>query len=238
MTGATEATGVAAATEATGVAVVTGASRGIGRAAAEALARRGLRVAMLCRRLADTQRVAASIGGLAIECDVSDAASVARAAERVQRELGTPTVVVNNAGVVERALVEDMTEASWDHVVDVNLKGPFLVTRAFLASMKARGAGRIVHVGSISSTLGTARATAYNASKWGLVGFMKSLAEELRGTGLQTMAVLPGSVDTDMLVGSGYPPQMTAEEVASTIVWAALDASPAHHGAALEMFGP
>lgn len=225
----------------TDVAVITGASRGIGRAAAEAFARRGLRVAMLGRHKSEIDRAAADLGAhvaVGIECDVADAASVAHAAEVVHRELGVPRVVVNNAGVVERALVEEMSEESWDHVVDVNLKGPFLVTRAFLARMKERGSGRVVHVGSISSTLGSARASAYNASKWGLVGFMKSLAEELRGTGLQTLAVLPGSVDTQMLAGSGYAPQMTADEVAATIVWAALDAPAAHHGSAIEMFGP
>lgn len=225
------------------VAVITGASRGIGRATADALVRRGLAVAVWGRVLADLEAVAAEIeraGGRALPCacDVSDAAAVERAAQHVLRELGVPRVVVNNAGIVERALVEEMSEGTWDHVLDVNLKGPFLVTRAFLAAMKQRGIGRIVHVASISATLGTARSSAYNASKWGLLGFMKSLAEELRGTGLQTLAVLPGSVDTQMLAGSGFAAEMSAEDVAGTIVWAALDAPAAANGTALEIFGP
>jgi 3-oxoacyl-[acyl-carrier protein] reductase len=104
--------------------------------------------------------------------------------------------------------------------------------------MKERARGRIVHVGSISSILGTPNLSAYCASKWGVVGFMKSLAEELRGTGLQTMAVLPGSVDTQMLEGSGFVAQMTAEDVAGTITYAALDAPDAMNGSAIEVFGP
>lgn len=220
----------------TDVAVVTGASRGIGRATSAALVQRGLRVAMLGR--AGIEEAAAEVGGHAYICDVGDPVAVALATGRVLNDLGAPRVVVNNAGVVERAAIDAMTDEQWNHVLNVNLRGPFLVTRAFLPAMRARGSGRIVQIGSISSTLGTARASAYCASKWGLIGFMKSLAEELRGSGLQTMAILPGSVDTAMLRGSGFPPQMTAEDVASTVVYAALDAPDAINGSALEVFGP
>ncbi|MGZ5970403.1 MAG: SDR family NAD(P)-dependent oxidoreductase, partial [Polyangiales bacterium] len=157
---------------------------------------------------------------------------------RVLDELGVPLVVVNNAGIVERAAVEEMHEEMWDRVLGVNLKGPFLVTRAFLPAMKARKSGRIVQVSSISATLGTARASAYCASKWGLNGFTQALAEELRGTGLQTMAVLPGSTDTDMLRGSGYAPQMQPEDVAGTILYLGLDAPDAMNGSLVEVFGP
>ena len=216
------------------IAVITGASRGIGRATAEAFAKRGLTVALLGR---NCEEVARALGGRAYDCDVSDGAEVAAASGLVLSELGTPHVVVNNAGVVERAAVDAMTEDAWDHVIDVNLKGPFLVTRAFLPAMRAKSCGRIVHIGSISGTLGTPRLSAYCASKWGLLGFMKSLAEELRGSGLQTLAILPGSVDTAMLEGSGFPPQMTAEHVAGTIVYSSLDAPDAIHGSAIELFG-
>jgi 3-oxoacyl-[acyl-carrier protein] reductase len=94
-----------------------------------------------------------------------------------------------------------------------------------------------VHVGSISSTIGCPENASYAASKWGLVGFAKSLAEELRGTQLASIAVLPGSVDTDMLRGSGFEPAMTADDVAGTVVYAALDAPLAMNGSALEVFG-
>jgi 3-oxoacyl-[acyl-carrier protein] reductase len=112
-----------------------------------------------------------------------------------------------------------------------------LLTRALVPAMRREGKGRIVFVGSISSTLGTARQAAYVASKWGVVGFMKSLAEELKDTGVVTLAVLPGSTSTRMLEGSGFEPRMTAEDVAKTIVHFALDAPAAHAGAAIEMFG-
>jgi 3-oxoacyl-[acyl-carrier protein] reductase len=224
------------------VAVVTGAGRGIGRTVALALAARGLDIALLGRTLEGVERVAAEVShlgrrGLALHCDVSRAHDVEAAAERVRGELGVPAVVVNNAGVVRRAPLHEMREEDWDEVLDVNLKGTFLVTRALLPAMLALGSGRVVNVSSISGTLGTARQAAYCAAKWGVIGLTKSLAEELRGTGVQAMCVLPGSVDTEMLVGSGFPPQMSAAEVASLVVYAALDAPAAMNGSAIEVFG-
>jgi 3-oxoacyl-[acyl-carrier protein] reductase len=117
------------------------------------------------------------------------------------------------------------------------LGAPYALTRALVPAMRARGHGRVLFVGSISGTLGTARQSAYCASKWGLTGFMKSLAEELHDTGLMTCAVLPGSVDTNMLDGSGFDPRMSADDVARTLVHYALDAPLAHNGAVIEMFG-
>ncbi|HVY48202.1 MAG TPA: SDR family oxidoreductase, partial [Minicystis sp.] len=179
-------------------------------------------------------------GGEAVvaPCDVAIEAEVARAVERVLTELGPPDLVVNNAGIVHRGPRVDETDpADWDRVIAVNLRGPFLVARAFVPVMRARGRGRLVHVASISSTIGCANNASYAASKWGLVGLAKSLAEELRGTGVVSCAVLPGSVDTEMLAGSGFPPQMTADDVAATIVWLGFDAPDAVHGSAVEMFG-
>lgn len=224
------------------IAIVTGGGRGIGRAVAIALAARGVAVALLARGKREMDAVRKEIvsrGGraLAISCDVSSAASVASAAKVVLREFGVPTLVVNNAGIAKRAPVATMKESVWDETIGVNLKGPFLVTRAFLPRMLRAKRGRIVHVASISSTLGTPTMSAYCASKWGLVGFAKALAEELRGTGLATMSVLPGSVDTQMLKGSGFAPMMTPEEVAHTIVYLGLDAPLAMNGSAVEIFG-
>jgi 3-oxoacyl-[acyl-carrier protein] reductase len=139
---------------------------------------------------------------------------------------------------VRRALVHEMTEKDWDDVVDVNLKGTFLCARAWLPSMLDARRGRFIAIASISSTMGTARQSAYAAAKWGVVGFTKSLAEELRGTGLQAMALMPGSVSTSMLDGSGFSPQMTPEDVAGLVVYAALDAPDAMNGSAVEVFGP
>lgn len=223
--------------------VITGAGHGIGRATALAFAREGFNVALWSRVAQSVRSVAKEVEklgvvALGIEVDVANSVAVQDAARHTAALFGVPTVVVNNAGVVSRALLEKTTEAAWDHVLDVNLKGTFLVTRAFLPAMKKAKRGRIVHVASISATLGTAKQASYCASKWGVVGLMKSLAEELRGTGLQTMAVLPGSVNTRMLRGSPFKPEMEPEDVASTIAYLALRAPAAMNGSAVEVFGP
>jgi NAD(P)-dependent dehydrogenase (short-subunit alcohol dehydrogenase family) len=225
------------------IAVVSGAGRGIGRAISVDLARRGCDIALLGRTIeslagAAEEVVALGRRALAVPCDVADAAAVDAAAERVLADLGVPDVVVPNAGVVHRVTVQEMTEEEWDEVIDVNLKGTFLVTRVFLPRMLDLRRGRFVAIGSISSTLGTARQSAYCAAKWGTVGFMKSLAEELRGTGLQAMTVMPGSVDTDMLKGSGFAAVMQPEDVARTVTFLALDAPEAMNASAVEVFGP
>ncbi len=224
-------------------AVVTGAGRGIGRAVAIALADRGHDIALFGRTKLDLEGTAHAVTergrrALTIECDVSRTPAVQSAAAQTLRELGTPAVVINNAGVVRRVGVSAMTDEDWDLVVDVNLKGTFLVTRAFFPALVAQKHGRFIAMGSISSTLGTALHSAYCAAKWGVVGFTKSLAEELRGTGVQAMCVLPGSVDTDMLKGSGFAPQISPEDVARLVVYAALDAPDSMNGSAVEMFGP
>jgi len=225
------------------IAVVTGAGRGIGRACAVELARRGCDVALLglhaeTLESAAEQVIALGRRAVVLPCDVRDAGALEDAASRTFEDLGVPRVVVANAGVVRRALVHQMTEDEWDEVVDVNLKGAFLTARAFLPKMLDARSGRIVAIASISATLGTARQSAYCAAKWGTVGFVKSLAEELRGTGLQAMCVMPGSVDTDMLKGSGFDPAMQAEDVARTVTFLALDAPDAMNGSSVEMFGP
>lgn len=223
-------------------AIITGASRGIGRATALALAARGLDVALLARSEASLEEVADQVRklhvkALPIRCDVSKSDEIQAAVDRARKELSVPLVIVNNAGTIQRALVHEMSLEAFREVLDVNLTAAFLVTRAALPSMLKAGRGRIVQVASISATLGTARASAYCASKWGLVGFTKSLAEELRGTGVATLSVLPGSVDTAMLAGSGFDPRMTPEDVANTIVYAALDAPIAMNGSSIEIFG-
>ena len=134
--------------------------------------------------------------------------------------------------------ISDLSLNDFRAVVDTNLTGTFLMTRAAPPRHAHAPRGRFIQIASISSTLGSPLASAYCAAKWGVVGFTKSLAEELRGTGLAAMSVLPGSVDTAMLEGSGYYPAMTAEEVAGPVVYAALDAPLAMNGSSIEIFGP
>ena len=130
-----------------------------------------------------------------------------------------------------------MTDADFDSVLDVNLRGPFYLTRRLLPHMVKRGHGAMIFVSSISSTLGTPGLTGYCASKWGLDGLMKSVAEEVRGSGVFVASVLPGSVATDMLEGSGFPAKMNPEDVSKTICWLATEAPEPMHGSRVEMFG-
>lgn len=225
------------------VAVVTGPSRGIGRETALALARRGLEIALLGRPsdaldACHAELTASGAKSLVVPCDVTSPAGVGLAAARVFSDLGVPEVLVNNAGIVRRgATIDTMEIDDWADVLATNLSGPFLVTRAFLPAMKRAKTGRLIFVSSISATMGCPNNAAYGASKWGLEGFTKSLAEELRGTGLVSASVQPGSVDTEMLAGSGFAPAMSAADVAAMISYLALDAPAAIHGTSVEMFG-
>jgi len=222
--------------------VLTGFGRGIGRATALALSARGTQLLLLGRPSAASERTLAELRACranlrSYEVELADADSVVRAARSLLADVGPPDVVVHNAAVIERQTVEDTSTEHWDRQLDINLRAPFLLTRELLPSMRRRGHGRHLYVGSIASTVGTARASSYCASKWGLLGFVKSLAEELRDSGQMAMALLPGSVDTEMLNGSAFAPCMSPEEVARTIVYFSLDAPAKHNGSVVEMFG-
>jgi 3-oxoacyl-[acyl-carrier protein] reductase len=224
------------------VALVTGPSRGIGRATALLLAERGADLALVGRpsaALDETWERAKKRGGKVerVPCDLTAAAQIESAAERVLDTFGAPDAVVHNAGVITRGAIEQTSTQAFDEQLSVNLRAPFVLTRALLPAMRRTGRGRIVFVSSISATLGSRNAAAYCASKWAVVGLMKSLAEELSGSGLMTVAVLPGSVDTEMLDGSGFEPRMNSNDVALTLAHYALDAPIAHNGSVVEMFG-
>ncbi len=224
-------------------AFVTGASRGIGLATALLLARRGVSLALFGRPSSDGEQAVDAVSRAGapsvrwFDVELADGSSVEHAAARALAAYPAPSILLNVAGIAPRTSVADTTPAVWNETLAVNLSAPFLLTRAVLPSMRAARRGRIVHVASISSTLGTKNLSAYCASKWGLVGFMKSLAEELHDSGVITLALLPGSTSTRMLEGSGFPPRMTPEEVAQTLVHYCLDAPLAHNGALIEMFG-
>lgn len=224
-----------------GQAVVTGASRGVGRATALALARRALPLVLVGRPSANLEQTASMCRSVGVECRILNCDfSLPEQIDEAGRQLaqvGDIDILVNNAGVAERATLGEITLPSYASQMNTNLLAPIWLTRAVLPGMRARGRGRIINVASISSTLGTPGQIVYNASKWGLIGFTKSLALELSDSGLMTVAVLPGSIDTDMLRGSPFPARMSPEEVASALVHYALDASLAHNGASIEMFG-
>jgi len=206
-------------------AIVTGASRGIGRAIAESLIATGAQVSVCA------SSAVPDVGGAALcaRCDVSDEEQVR---DFFARASPVDSVVIN-AGVIERGPVEEFTAAQWDHVLDVNLRGAFLCARE---AFRQR-ASRIVAVGSISGTLGTPHAAAYNASKWGLTGLMKSLAEEGRERAIFCATVLPSAVDTEMLKKTPFPPLITAADVARVVKFLCTEAPFAMTGSAVEVFG-
>ncbi|WP_051055141.1 MULTISPECIES: 3-oxoacyl-ACP reductase FabG [Kitasatospora] len=184
------------------VAVVTGAARGIGAATALRLAADGYAVAVVDLEESTAKGTAEAIeaaGGraLAVGADVSDAEQVQAAVDRIAAELGTPVVLVNNAGVLRDNLLFKMSESDWDTVMNVHLKGAFLMTRAVQKHMVAAGFGRIVNLSS-SSAQGNRGQANYSAAKAGLQGFTKTLAIELGKFGITANAVAPGFIATDM----------------------------------------
>jgi 3-oxoacyl-[acyl-carrier protein] reductase len=184
------------------VAVVTGAARGIGAATALRLARDGNAVAVLDldeASCASTVESVTDAGGraIAVGVDVSQADQVEAAVARVADELGAPTILVNNAGIIRDNLIFRMTEDDWDAVMGVHLRGSFLMTRAVQAHMSAEKYGRIVNLSS-SSALGNRGQANYSAAKAGLQGFTKTLAIELGRFGVTANAVAPGFIQTDM----------------------------------------
>jgi 3-oxoacyl-[acyl-carrier protein] reductase len=189
------------------VALVTGASRGIGAEIARALARDGYDVAVNYRsnpQRADEVCAAVRAAGrqaLAVQADVSVAGEVDAMVRETQTRLGPITTLVNNAGVLSDGLMAMMGEAQWDQVLDTNLKGVFLVSRAVLKSMISQRRGRIINVVSISGLIGTPGQTNYAASKGGTIAMTRALAKEVARYNIQVNAVAPGFVETEMLTG-------------------------------------
>jgi 3-oxoacyl-[acyl-carrier protein] reductase len=198
------------------VAIVTGGARGIGAATAQRLAEDGRAVAVLDLDESSCKDVVEKItnaGGRAIGvgADVSDADQVAAAVARVAEELGPPTVLVNNAGVLRDNLLFKMTESDWDIVLGVHLKGAFLMTRAVQKHMVDAGFGRIVNLSS-SSALGNRGQSNYSAAKAGMQGLTKTLAIELGKFGVTANAVAPGFIVTDMTAATAERMKMTFED--------------------------
>jgi NAD(P)-dependent dehydrogenase (short-subunit alcohol dehydrogenase family) len=184
------------------LALVTGASAGIGAATVRALVASGHRV--LFTYLHDATRamaLAAETGALALPLELRDAAAIEQLAQRIEAEHGTVQVLVHNAGVIRDALLPFLSDAAWSEVLQVNLEGPFRLTRALLRGMLKERWGRIIAVGSLSGVAGQLGQTHYSAAKAGLIAFTKSLAREVASYGVTANAIAPGFIDTDMLAG-------------------------------------
>jgi 3-oxoacyl-[acyl-carrier protein] reductase len=184
------------------VAIVTGAARGIGAATARRLAADGFAVAVIDLKedeAGGTVEAIESAGGraLAVGADVSDAEQVRAAVDRIAAELGPPVVLVNNAGVIRDNMLFKMTDDDWDTVMNVHLRGAFLMTRAAQKYMTEAGWGRIVNLSS-TSALGNRGQANYSTAKAGLQGFTKTLAIELGKFGVTANAVAPGFIQTEM----------------------------------------
>jgi 3-oxoacyl-[acyl-carrier protein] reductase len=186
------------------VAVVTGAAQGIGRAIAEALARRGAHVVVADLQVekaeATAKEIAADTGrrAIAVQVDVSDNASAKAMIERAIAEFGHIDILVNNAGITRDTLIMRMKEADWDLVLNVNLKGAFNCSKAAIRPMMKQHYGRIVNITSVSGLAGQAGQTNYSSSKAGLIGLTKALAKEVGSRNITVNAVAPGFIETDL----------------------------------------
>jgi 3-oxoacyl-[acyl-carrier protein] reductase len=198
------------------IAIVTGSARGIGAATARRLAADGMAVAVLDldeAACAGTVKEIADAGGraIAVGADVSRSDQVTQAVERVAAELGAPTVLVNNAGVLRDNLLFKMTDDDWDTVLGVHLRGAFLMSRAVQKHMVDQHYGRIVNLSS-SSALGNRGQVNYSAAKAGMQGFTKTLAIELGPFGVTANAVAPGFIATDMTAATAARVKMSFED--------------------------
>ena len=182
------------------IALVTGASRGIGASIASALAAAGATVVGTATSQAGADGISAALGdtGRGIVLNVADQESVQAAIKDIQTNEGSPTILVNNAGITRDNLLMRMKQEEWDDVIATNLTGVFSVTKACLRGMMKAKRGRIVNIASVVAVMGNPGQANYAATKAGMVGFSKSLAREIGSRGITVNVVAPGFIDTDM----------------------------------------
>jgi 3-oxoacyl-[acyl-carrier protein] reductase len=209
------------------VAIITGAGRGAGRAIALTLAERGAHVVLGARTTSELERVAAQVrergsAAEAVVADIREEAGAAALAARALGAFGRIDTLVNNAGVGGGGPVETLPLETWHTCLETNLTGAFLCSRAVLPAMRRQGAGHILMIASGAGKQGYANMSAYSASKFGLIGFAQSLAQEVGDDGIKVCTVTPGSILTDF--GGGRAPRPGAkyllpEDVAAAIVY-------------------
>jgi 3-oxoacyl-[acyl-carrier protein] reductase len=184
-------------------AIVTGGTRGIGKAIAEGLAKRGVNVAVAGRNVDAATEVAAALSGLGVRSrgfrlDVSNGREVEQVFEEIRKEFSRIDILINNAGITKDGLLMRMKEEAWDAVIDTNLKGVFLCSREAIKDMAKQRYGRIVSITSVAAFMGNPGQANYSASKAGIVGFTKTVAREYAGRGVTVNAVAPGFIETAM----------------------------------------
>lgn len=198
------------------IAIITGSGRGIGRAIAECLAGFGAKVVISDLDQSMVDQVASEIGSgaIGIACNVTDSGQVEQLFKQTQEKLGRVDIVVNNAGITRDGLMIRMDEKDWDMVLDINLKGAFLVSKAAARIMMKQRAGRIVNISSIVGVIGNAGQVNYSASKAGLIGLTMSAAKELGPRGVTVNAVAPGFIETEMTAAI---PEAAREQLLSKV---------------------
>jgi len=181
------------------VAIVTGASRGLGRAAAVALAEQGVKLLAVARSTRELQELEEEYAGkvAAWPCDMQDRKAVAALPQAVIEQFGGLDIVVNNAGIAPAGAFLDQQEEEWDRVLAVNVTAPAVLARSAGQHMIARGGGKIINIASTSGILGKAWLVSYSTSKGALIQFTKALAAEWAGKGIQVNAIAPGAFETD-----------------------------------------
>ncbi|MEM7137584.1 MAG: SDR family oxidoreductase [Myxococcota bacterium] len=216
------------------VAVITGASAGIGESCARKMVAEGAKVVLAARGAEALERLAAELGhdvAHAAPTDVADQGSCERLLEEAKSKFGPVDVLVNNAGFNSRGALKDVPVEEMLQVLDVNLRGPMLLTRLALPDMLSRGSGSIVGVASLAGRIPLEDEASYSATKFGLRAFSFALADELRDTGVKVSVVSPGPVETGFIIDSidevpdivFSQPMSTADEIADMVLDCAID---------------
>ena len=210
------------------VAFITGAGRGIGKAVAIALANEGVNVGLLARTEEALKEVAAEAEKAGVKAsyatvDVSSMAEVEQAVETLTKELGSTDILINNAGIGKFESLLEMDPEEWKQIIDVNLMGPYYVTKAVLPQLIEKNGGDIINISSTNGLNGAATSSAYSASKFGLIGMTESLAQEVRRNNIRVTSLTPSTVVTELavktnLISGSEEKYMQPEDIAEFIV--------------------